>query len=190
MQLKDYTTHIKHYCNSTKSSFFKVCALLSEIKKTDKYKEKYNTFEEYIQKEDFEFKLRNAYNYIKIWDTFGNNLLPSDSNVHLLHKVSITELLQISNIPDREVREDLVESAVKGEITKEQITEAKTLKVKDKPRINTEEERKFKLLREFPNLKSEYQRVIEQIKIWIQKAEEFKELESKRAELSEFTQKE
>ncbi len=191
MQLAEYTTLIKNFCNSTKCGFFKLCELLSRLNKSKKYKESYNTFEEYIQQEGFEFTSRHAYNYIRIWDTFGSKLLPGDANfVKLFHKVKITELLQISNIPDREVREELVESAVKGEITSTQIAEAKSLKVEDSPRIDISAERKFKLIREFPNLVSEITRIKEQIEIWIKKSKEFKELDSKRAELSEFTQKE
>ena len=186
MQLAEYTTLIKNYCNSTKSGFFKLCKLLSELNKSKKYKEKYNTFEEYIQQEGFEFTSRHAYNYIKIWDTFGTKLLPGDANfVKLFQKVKITELLQISNIPDREIRDELVESAVKGEVTKEQITQAKSLKVEDSPRLNIKEEHKFKLLREHELFNHEIKRILneikqlfEQYKLWDIKANEFKSLKT------------
>lgn len=122
-KLTDITQLVKHYCNSTKSGFFKVCSLLYDINKKEIYKEKYQTFDEYIEYEGFEFTTRHAYNYIKIWEMCGDLLYSDSRDVKLLQNVSITHLLQIANISDKEIREEISKRAVKKKMTVEQLSE-------------------------------------------------------------------
>lgn len=101
--LVEKTKLIKSYSKAIKINFLDIGKVLIEIRDKELWKEKYKGFTKYLISEDFEFSRRMAYNLMDVYIEFGN--------VQTLHKLGISKLIQLTYVPDKETREELIEKA-------------------------------------------------------------------------------
>ena len=181
MKLEEQTNLIKHYCKTAKSNFIKIGKILKEIKEEQLYKEAYISFEDYVLNSGFDFGRQYAYKLISVYDTFGKN-------VALCDKLSISKLIQLTYVPDREIREEIATRAINESWTKErvekEVKEVKRLRTDKKPNLSTLEEEYYKCLNEYEKLSeslkmliSYVSEVLNKTKAWKERAKNFERLE-------------
>jgi len=124
--LKEKTEQIKTLCKSIKTNFLKVGKILIEIRDKELWKENHKSFTEYLESQDFEFKRRMAYNLIDVYNQFGDD-------VQLLNKLGIGKLIQLTYIPDKEVRKELAKKA--ETMTRDELKQ-EVRKVSDEQKFN------------------------------------------------------
>jgi len=120
--LKQKTEQIKSLCTSIKTNFLKVGKILIEIRDKELWKENYKSFTEYLESEKFEFTRRMAYNLIDVHNEFGD--------VKRFHTLGIKKLIQLTYVPDKEIRKEIAEKAIEEDLTAEEIKE-EVKKVRD-----------------------------------------------------------
>jgi len=103
MSLKERTEKIKTYSKAIKTNFLKIGKVLIEVRDKEIWKEEYKSFTQYLISEDFEFSRRMAYNLMDVYVEFGN--------IQNLHQLGISKLIQLTYVPDKETREELIEKA-------------------------------------------------------------------------------
>lgn len=101
--LKEATASLHKLAEGIKTNFIQIGKLLLEIREKRLYKEKYNNFLDYIESENFEFGKSHAYRFMQIAEKFGN--FPR------VGKINFRTLIQLTYIPDKEKREEMLDEA-------------------------------------------------------------------------------
>lgn len=101
--LKEKTNQIINLCSSIKTNFLKVGKILIEIRDKELWKENHKSFTGYLESQDFEFKRDMAYKLMSVYTEFGD--------IETTHKLGISKLIQLTYIPDKEVRKELAKKA-------------------------------------------------------------------------------
>jgi hypothetical protein len=104
MKLTEKTLEIKSLTTDIKSNFIKIGEILTIIRNQSLYKPYFDSFNAYLLSNDFEFSRAHAYRLIAIHERC------SVSKGDIL---SYNTLLQLANVPDKQIREDLIEEAHK-----------------------------------------------------------------------------
>lgn len=94
---------------------------------------------------DFKFTPSFAYRLLKVID--------DPKLVTVMSLKGITKAIELTYVPDREVREDLIKRVESGEIgptrdLRDEIKVIRQIRTDRPPKLNTEEERKFKSINE------------------------------------------
>ncbi len=100
-KLDEKTNLIKHYCKAVKGNFLKIGELLIEVRNNELFKEKYETFVEYLDSQDFEFSKSYAYKIMNVYEEFST----------ILDSLPITKLIELTYVKDKVKREELLERA-------------------------------------------------------------------------------
>lgn len=100
LTLNQYTTEIKQCEKEVVSNFYKIGQMLKEVRDSGVYKQKYSDFEDYLDREEFQFSVRHGWRMISIVEEF------SDSDVR---KLGVTKCLELMALPI-EKREKFIES--------------------------------------------------------------------------------
>ena len=187
MELDNEICIIRHLANNITNNCIEIAFRLKKIRDSKTFRPKYNSFTEMLNKEQLGFKYS---------DGFVSRLLKFIEDpqlVSLAKEIGITKTFELLAVPDRESREQIAEKAIKEDLTKVEIRdEVKKVKISpDKPPLlNTQDEVKFKLLREYNAFNLEIPRIIYEVKdikekhkIWEEKAKRFNELSEKRGKL-------
>lgn len=196
-ELDEKTQLIKHYLKAQGSNMIAVGRELQEINEKKLYKLKYNTFEEYV-KDTFDFKKAYAYNYIKIYKKYGQNVQRLEKWKDLGMRLLIISLY----VPEDKIEEafETAETLTKANVKVEDIArEVKRFAkevgsepdyLENLPLKERESEYILKLKREAETLKEDYEKfkeikinLILGIKNWIKSAQKFKELYVLKVEL-------
>ena len=101
--LKEKTKEIINLCSSIKTNFLDVGKILIEIRDKEIWKEDHKSFRDYLESQDIEFSRSMAYNLIDVHNKFGD--------MKETHKLGIGKLIQLTYIPDKEVRKELAKKA-------------------------------------------------------------------------------
>ena len=109
------TVQIKKLSNSVKTNFIDIGNLLKEIRDKEIYLEKYNTFTEYLESNEFMFCRNMAYKLIKVAEEYPD--------VERIQHLPLRTIIQLAYVPDRELREELDKEAVEVYQKKEKINE-------------------------------------------------------------------
>ncbi len=174
--LKGEVCVIKHLSKNIINNFLDIGSKLKQIRDKKIFKSKYSTFTEFLEREEFTFSKSFVYRLFQIVE---DNKLKV-----VVPLLGITKTIELLHVSEREMREELTKKAIQEDLTQTELrTEIKKLKVEHNPIINTESERRFKLVREFNNLISEFNRLKEQYLIWKEKSKEF-DLKKEKKELS------
>ena len=176
MILENEIKIIQHLSKNIISNFLQIGIKLKKIRDEESFRSEYSTFTEFLEKEEFTFSKQFVYRLFQIVE---DNKLKV-----VVPLLGITKTIELLHVPEREMREELTKKAIQEDLTQTELrTEIKKLKVEHNPIINTESERRFKLVREFNNLISEFNRLKEQYLIWKEKSKEF-DLKKEKEELS------
>lgn len=98
--IEETTSEIKSLSLSVKNNFLKIGSLLKEIRDSECYKEKYLSFNSYLESEEFCFSKQHAYKLIKVFEDFGSDSVLCD-------KLSFTRLVQLTYVHDSTIRKEL-----------------------------------------------------------------------------------
>lgn len=114
--LNKLTKEIKSLCNETKINFLKMGEILVNIRDKELWKEKYKSFTEYLTSESFEFGRQYAYKLMDVYNTFGKD-------VALCDKLGIYKLVELTYVPNKQIRKELVKKAktMTGDELKEEV---------------------------------------------------------------------
>ena len=154
MEIDDRTNTIKFYSKNIVDNFFRIGIQLKAIRDKELYKEKYETFTEYIENSDFTFKKRFVYQLFQILDDPKLKVQAS--------ALGVSRTIELLNVQDREEREELAEKAIKEDMTTREIrAEGKKIHPERAPLIDTEEEWYFKLRREYNVLSAQIRATLE-----------------------------
>ena len=104
MSLNEKTNLIKSYSKGIKSNFLKIGKVLIEIRDKELFKESYNSFTQYLISTDFKFTRDMAYKLMDVYKEFGEDNKKIEG-------LGITKLVELTNVKDKEVREELIEKA-------------------------------------------------------------------------------
>ncbi|KKL83086.1 hypothetical protein LCGC14_1978240 [marine sediment metagenome] len=176
--LTDKTIKIRYMSKNIVNNFIQIGKELKEVRDTDLFKENFLTFTDYLHKEHPQLSDGFVFRLLKV--------VEDEKLVASAPKLGITKTLELLYVPDREIREELTEKAIKEDLTTKDIREeVKKTKISPErpPLIDTEEERKFKLLREYDLFKGEVKRINEEMKelydkyiVWNEKASKYASL--------------
>ena len=149
--LTEKTNLIKSLSKSITSNFIEIGNLLKEVRDKEIYNEKYTCLKDYLKEEDLGFGPGFAYRLIHVMD--------DPKLVTLVSLKGISKAIELTYVPDREIRDDLIKRVESGEIgTKRDLTEEvkriRQLRTDRPPQLNTEEERQFKSLNEFEKIQT------------------------------------
>ena len=103
MKLEKQTSELKELSLAIKVNFFKIGEILKNIRDTEAYKERFNSFRDYIEGE-LEFGKSQAYRMISVFEEYGG--------VPRVGHISFRTLVQLVYVSDKEVREQLTDEAV------------------------------------------------------------------------------
>jgi len=139
--LSEKTALIIHFSKSIKNNFKEIGKLLKEIKENEIYKEKYPSFEDYLDKEGFDFSRQYAYKMIDVYNL----------HVKSFDSLSISHLIQLTYVSDKEIREELIKKTVKEELTvselKEEVNSIKRFSQNITEAVGKEDDPKLKVER-------------------------------------------
>ncbi|MBW2972886.1 DUF3102 domain-containing protein [Candidatus Woesearchaeota archaeon] len=99
--LNQATQCIKELEKAILTSFLDIGKALSMIQKTKAYKAKYNSFEQYLEKEGFSFTRQHAYNMIRIYNKVKSMLRNPEQKLKI-EQLGIAKLLLILNQDPKE----------------------------------------------------------------------------------------
>ena len=158
MELDEKTNLIKQYLKSWSNNTIEIGKILFEIKEKKIYKQKYNTFEEYISSA-FDFKRMMAYNYIKIFEKYGQNVQRLDK----MKDFGIQPLIMSLSVPDdyfEEMVVELEEKKKEGYKVTELAQSIKKFSTQSgsRERCPNEEEHLLKLKRQAQSIKDDFER--------------------------------
>ena len=90
--------------------------ILVNIRDKELWKEKYKSFTEYLTSESFEFGRQYAYKLMDVYNTFGKD-------VALCDKLGIYKLVELTYVPNKQIRKELVKKAktMTGDELKEEV---------------------------------------------------------------------
>ena len=103
MILDDKTSELKWLAKSIKLNFLKIGQLLLTIRDNELFKEKYGSFNQYLESNDFEFSKGHAYKIMKV--------VADPKLVALCDTYSVTTLIQLTYITDKEKRDSIIAEA-------------------------------------------------------------------------------
>ena len=104
MEITSKTNEIKWLCKSIKNNFLRIGKLLIEVRTAEAYKPTYESFNQYLESEDFIFGKSMAYKIMRVFDEFGA--------VERVPQLSFRKLVQLVYVSDKEVRHQLVQQAI------------------------------------------------------------------------------
>mgnify|MGYP003139028962 FL=1 len=190
-QLNEQIISIKHHEKSFINNFLDIGRVLHQIQQIKSYKARYDTFEACVE-DNFSFTRAYAYEFIKIYNKYGNNV----KRFNKIKEYGIKFLIISVKIPDDKIDE------VIEKVRKKPFKPLDTLKVEVKrlsKQTGTEphysdskEEHQIKLVRQFDSIRdkfSSFQASIESqecikrelkdsVKIWKDSASKYGELDN------------
>jgi len=103
-ELESKTKEIKWLCQTITGNCFKIGKVLFGIRQDELYKEKYESFTDYLNSEEFSFGREYAYKLIKVFTEYQNT-------PKLAETLPFRRLIEIIHVPNKEVREGLIQEA-------------------------------------------------------------------------------
>ena len=116
MSLKEKTESIKNLSKTVKNNFLKIGKLLIEIRDKELWKEKYESFTQYLISEDFDFHRVTAYKMMDVYLEYGDN-------VELVEKLGFGKLIELTHVTDKEKREEITRKTIKEDLSQQKIRE-------------------------------------------------------------------
>ncbi len=92
---------------TTKKCFLTQGWALTQIHQKELFKDEFATFTDYLNSERFGYSRRQAYKYMNVYEKY------KDYDVHNMHKIGITKMIEIAFVSNREEREGILEKAPK-----------------------------------------------------------------------------
>ena len=114
--LIEKTNQIKSYSKAVKNNFLRIGEVLIEIRDKELFNEQYKSFTEYLTSENFEFGRQYAYKLMDVYEQFGKNKKLSE-------QLGMYKLVQLTYIPERELREEVAKKAIEEKLSREEIQE-------------------------------------------------------------------
>ena len=109
MEIDDRTNTIKHYSMNIVCNFLKIGTELKTIRDKELFKDKYNNFTEYLESAEFTFSKGFVYKLFQVLD---------DPKLKVsAPTLGLTRTLELLAVPEREMRENLTDQAIKQDMT-------------------------------------------------------------------------
>ena len=194
-KLEEKTSLIKHYLKAWSNNIIAVGKELKEIQDSKIYKENFKSFEEYVEN-TFDFKKSYAYNFIKVYEKYGQN----SNRLEKVKDYGMRVLILSLSVPDDYIDEVMGEIKSNPEIKSKEA--ARILKrfsnqVGAAPRhseslnpIQRREEHVLKLKREADIIKEKFDEfkqiktdLKDSIRLWLDSAGKFNGLEALKEDL-------
>ena len=172
-KLDEKTALIKHYLKSNISSTLAIGKELTEISEQKLYKQDFDSFDDFV-KDTFNISRQYAYNFIKIYKKYGNNVKAFDR----FKDLGMTLLIVSLYVPDEKLEEvlDTAQSLKsEGKHIEDISREIKRLGKVTGTRVSTDkEEHILRLKRQFDALNDTLKNVRIAFENWLEGANRYK----------------
>ncbi|GAI96346.1 unnamed protein product, partial [marine sediment metagenome] len=114
--LNEKTNLIKSYSKSIKTNFLEIGKVLIEIRDKELWNEKYKSFTNYLESEEFDFHRVTAYRMMDVYSEYGNN-------IELVNKLGVGKLIELTYVANKEQREEITKKAIEKDLSQKEIRE-------------------------------------------------------------------
>lgn len=108
--LETKTALINQLANSIKVNFVQIGKILTEIQDQKLYLDKYPSFTQYMESNEFQFSRRHGYRFMQAYQIVGGTEC---------HNIPLNKIFALGHIPDEKIRQDLTPQPKAIDLNKE-----------------------------------------------------------------------